>query len=476
MWLSVETLLPVVKWALATTAALNLLIGVFLFSRRLKRWRFFQIKESLAEAHLPLLCAVAEGRVPQAEALAVWSRLNSKDQVKALEELLLKAARHGCQDASELLFALGFVESWARVAFGRRRARQIVAACREQADLPAGDSAYRKSFWRARIFSVPRAVAVANLGMLQPEWALVFAKAALEDPAPDVRIAALDALGRSRHPKALPILLEAAANGRAAKHDLPLLAVKAALQRFRLEDLSHFLPHLKDSDRRLQVAALEAVAAICRQAGPEAIALRTDLGELCDLVIERFAFDSSPELRGLAASVVGQFCSHPVDAVLAARLHDPNAAVRLEAVRACCSPHRARQIPDLAQRLSDSSWEVREAAAQSLLAIGEEGKRQMYEQFVASGDPYGCDEVAEQIQRHGLTEELMLELAVNPGRGSLAEAVCRKMIFLGKTSALTHAAQTMGEYAALEVLLTEAPTDDFLNVRAAANVPSAHGY
>jgi HEAT repeat protein len=150
----------------------------------------------------------------------------------------------------------------------------------------------------------------------------------------------------------------------------------------------------------------------------------------------------------------------------AASLNDRDATVRLQAARACRGPHRFRQIPFLVQRLSDSAWEVREAAAQSLLAIGEDGKRQMYEHFVTSGDPYGCDEVAEQIQRRGLAEELILELSVL-GRESLAKAVCRKMLFLGKTSALMHAAAAMEALPELQALAAEAHGGQFLHVREA---------
>ncbi|HSA92622.1 MAG TPA: HEAT repeat domain-containing protein [Terriglobales bacterium] len=469
MFAPIESLVPLVKWTLATVVTVNLLIGLFVFMRRLKRWRYFQLKEAIAEANLPLLCAVAEGQVSRTEALASWSKASSKEHIQALEELLLKAARQGCSNASDLLYSLGYVGHWAKAAFGRRRAKQLIDACLKQrgdTSLAPPASSFRARLSRLRLFSIPRAAAVANLGILRPDWALVFATAALKDPALDVRIGALDALGRSRHPKALPVLFEAAMKCLEAGCDLPPLAIKTALTRFQVEDLVHFLPFLTDPDRRVRVASAEAVALICRQAGPKAIAARNDLGELCVLTMEQLASDKMAKLRGLSAQILGQFQGEPVDAVLAASLRDREATVRLQAARACRGPHRFRQIPFLVQRLSDSAWEVREAAAQSLLAIGEDGKRQMYEHFVTSGDPYGCDEVADQIQRRGLAEELILELSV-PGRESLANAVCRKMLFLGKTSALMHAAAAMEALPALQALALEAPVDEFLRVREA---------
>jgi hypothetical protein len=146
-------------------------------------------------------------------------------------------------------------------------------------------------------------------------------------------------------------------------------------------------------------------------------------------------------------------------------LEDENEFVRLHTVRACADRYYAEIVPELVKRISDPKWRVREAATKALGVFGVAGVDELYKFFVGTADQYCSEQISEEIQRTGLTQDLVAAL-VSPQDADLAKGVCQKMALLGKTSLLNTALLSSGVQADARLSLMEAlmasPTDDFV--------------
>jgi HEAT repeat protein len=470
----IEDLTQVVMYLLLTVLALNLVFLIFVFYRRAARNRYYRAKDAARERYRTVLSQFANGEITTeqaAEGLRGASGAAAQDAV--LERLLASVDPANIVQVTELFFALGYVDHWAKTAFGRSRAAQLKERSRRREKV-AISSGQRKSMWnstrRARLFSVPRALAVDHLGKLAPEFSQVFVAEALHDPSSQVRRVAVEAIGKSRHPAAIPLLLEELRKSIDEGNDVSLRTTKSALICYNLEDISHFLPFLSHPSRRVRFFVVDAVREIFVKASRYTSISRANLSqEIRTAFLTKVASDTFADVRARGAAVIANFREPQATDVLRKLLADENEFVRLHTVRVCNDPFYSDLVPDIVRCLADNKWRVREAAAQTLSAFGHRGSNELYRYFIVAKDSYAAEQIAEEVQRTGNIRTLLEELSGGGEEAGLAQDVCRKMTLMGKTTLLTQAvAANIAPEARILLMeaLMEAPTQDFLNLLA----------
>lgn len=229
-----------------------------------------------------------------------------------------------------------------------------------------------------------------------------------------VRLAALESLGKLRSPDTLPLLLAAAKDPypplryralRAVARTVAVLPPGAGRERAAaalLEALKEAALPLKATEELLMLlgaAAPGPVAEILRSYASESyqrvaleVAGRLGLGELGGDVA-RFISAPNPELRAAALKALSRLGSLPpgLRLALGAASRDEADFVRAQAARAVALLPQAEALSALYAALGDRSWWVRRAAAQTLLALGEEGEARLSEAEAEHPDRYGRD-------------------------------------------------------------------------------------
>ncbi len=470
-----EDLTGLVLWLLATIMTVNGLFLCFVFYRRLARKRYYAIKDSARERYQAVIAAFVAGESTVERATELLQGATAQPAQDAVEELLLETVAQGDRERmSELLLGTGHLERWVKKAFGRKRGPAVLrAAIRGQE--PAADTRALTRLLtpvrRLRIFSVPRAIAVDHMGWLATSLVRTLTAEALRDPAFEVRSTAVSVIGRNRDPHAIPLLVEELARSVQQNNGLSLRSVKLALVDYDREDLPHFVPHLTHALPRVRFFLVDAVSQICnrlshdqtssksgsssrvsgsglrRQSGsgrvPSSRGVRLNKNdfsrEFYAVFIDRLVGDEFADVRARCAGVIRHFRDSQTMDALRVLLRDENEFVRLHAARACGDRSYAALRQDLARLLNDPKWRVREAAAQSLRALGKEGISELYRQFVTTQDRYASEQITDEIQRSGAIEDLAASLISSNEYLPLAEGVCRKMVKMGKTSLLLNA-------------------------------------
>lgn len=233
--------------------------------------------------------------------------------------------------------------------------------------------------------------AIEGLAKARLPSALPTAFALLSDPAPVVRYMATRVIART-----LASLPEGEERDRdmarfvdvLRETDLPTGVVEEAL--LLLDDAADpVVRALLTEGTRIKVAraALEAAG-------------RLDLEDLHEIV-EQYAEHPEPELRAAALACVPKLHTATprlVEAITHAA-GEPIEFVRVQATRALTGVQPERAIPTLWDRLHDSSWWVRRAAAESLRALGPEGIAELQH-----AEEYHPDRYARQMAHHVLQE------------------------------------------------------------------------
>lgn len=470
----IEDLTAVVLWLLATVLAINLLFLVFVFYRRAARNRYYKAKDAARERYRNVLSQFANGEITTqaaAEALRGASGAAARDAVQ--ERLLASVDPANVEKVTELFFALGYVERWARTAFGGSRATQLQERSRRK-EKAAISTSPRQSPWnflrRTRLFSVPRALAVDHLGNLAPEFSQVFVAEALHDPSTQVRRVAVEAMGKNRHPAAVPLLLEELRKAIDEGNDVSLRTTKSALVCYNLEDIPNFLPFLTHPSRRVRFFVVDAIREIFDKASRYTSISRANLSqEIRQVFLTKVVSDSFADVRARGAAVIAHFHEPAATDALRKLLADENEFVRLHTVRVCNDAFYSDLVPDIVRCLADNKWRVREAAAQTLSAFGHRGTNELYRYFIVAKDRYAAEQITDEIQRTGLIRDILEELAKGGEDAGLAQDVCRKMALMGKTTLLTQAvAANIAPEARILLMesMMEAPTQEFLNLLA----------
>src|SRR5208337_2718384 len=126
--------------------------------------------------------------------------------------------------------------------------------------------------------------------------------------------------------------------------------------------------------------------------------------QVVELLLTGLPVDPSAEIRARAAEVIVFLPDPRALTVLGDLLRDPQWFVRLRTVRALAHLRQAAAplLLDMRECLHDIHWRVREAAIQTLISRGPEGKRQLYEHFLTSPDRTTREQIIEVIERTGL--------------------------------------------------------------------------
>lgn len=458
-------------WLLAAVVAINVLFLWSVLERRIKQQRYFVIKDAAREGWRLRVRAFVEGRLEAEDMLSLRREIKSEPARDALHELLLAAKTPATATRiSELLFALHSVDGWAAGAFGRRRAKQLVEAALRREPPSEPESGPRLVNWirRAKLFAVPRAVAVNRLGQLAPEFAQVFLVEAIHDPAADVRQVAITIMGDTRFPPFIPSLMRELARSIEQENDVSWRTLKIALTSFRLSDVSRFVPFLTHPHPRMRFTVVDTIRQIAGEAAREGLLNKNDFSpELYATFLDRMVVDQSADVRARSAPVVAHFRDARAQRALRALLNDSNDFVRLHAVRAAADRFYANLLPDLTRRLRDPHWRVREAAVRAMLPFGSAGLESLFRAFLESDDEETGQQITDGLQRVGAMPTLLASLTTDGLQSSLASAVCQKMAALGKTVYLNRALASVDDAAArlsLMDALMVAPDEEYLEV------------
>jgi HEAT repeat protein len=378
----------------------------------------------------------------------VLENARSAPEREAVQQLLLNQANEKNTDSvSRMFFALGFVEEWARAAFGRSKGKDLVRRSLAGETAVVSDAPRRGpfvAFERTRISAVPRAISVNLLGRLSPRHAQIFLAEALHDPSVYVRRVAIENMGRNRFPEAIPLLIRELRKAVEEHNDVSLRTMKAALICYRMEDLELFIPFLTQPSRRARFFVIDTMRQICETASRDTLLTKNDFSpELYRVVLDNCVTDDFEDVRARCSYVIKHFRDQRAVAALRTLLGDANEFVRLHAVRSCASRFYLDLVPDVVARLTDKKWRVREAAVSTLNAMGPAGREEMYRFFVACTDTFAAEQITEELQRKGLVQDLVSAIAAGGDVALLANSVAQRMAKMGKTSLLLHAMTSM---------------------------------
>ena len=421
--------------------SVNLVFMFFVFYRRLSRARYFSEKDAARDRYLGPADRFAAGDLSVEQASEVFGSANTQPEIDTIEDLLRARINPiNVTATSELFFALGYVERWAKVAFGRSWRSLVARSMRREhvtGDLTKAHAPWWRLAGRLRILAVPRALALDHLGRLSPAFAEVFLAEGLRDPSLFVRRVAIESMGRNRFPQAIPLLLEELRKAIEEGNDVSLRTMKSSLVCYRVEDCDLFIPYVTHPVRRMRFFVVDTLREICSEAAGDGLLAKNDFSPtLCRVMLEHAIHDEFADVRARSAWVIRHFRDQQAKDALRRLMRDDNEFVRLHAVRACGHRAYTELTPEVVARLTDTRWRVREAAVMSLARFGTTGLDELYRYFVTCPDAFACEQITEEIQRTGLVEDLVSALMGTMEQAALARGVVQKMAMMGKTSLL----------------------------------------
>jgi len=414
---------------LGTGALVILAIG-----RRQRRERFFRRMDDLRQRYSPVIASILSEKVEYARGLELLRGISGRDRDYVLETLCLekKPTAQQVPILRKLCEDLGLVKLWQARLSGKLSAISL----RDAFGRPEG------LIQRiGRLNFLLRAKAADNLGIVQhhPSWPLLVK--ALEDPHADVQAVAVRSLAIIQELECFGPLVERLHHV-VIKGTTPLSlrSIKTALVSFPLKYMSRLIPSLKHSHRRVRFLATDIIREVVeRQAAWEedfTLDAKNVEVELLEIFLEQTAFDENPDVRARTASVISYLADPRSTPVLLTLLEDGKWFVRLHAVRALAKRKFLSQAPQIAQRLTDAHWMVREAASRALLVFGRVGSDALIGHFLSTEDRYSREQIADEMQRAGLVPALLAQYAAE--RES-SEPVIDMLVQMGKTSYLVWA-------------------------------------
>jgi hypothetical protein len=284
-----------------------------------------------------------------------------------------------------------------------------------------------------------RAKAADNLGIIkhQPSWKLLVK--ALSDSHADVQAVAVRSLASIQEPESFAALVNRLQEIiQKPSETLSLRTVKTALVSFPLSQMPALIPSLKHAHRRIRFFATDVVREVVeRQAAWEedfVLDAKNFPSDLSETFLEVLAFDENPDVRARCASVIAHLADARSTPVLLTLLEDVQWFVRMHTVRALARRKFLSQAPQVARRLTDSHWTVRESAARTLLVFGRVGSEQLAQHFLSTEDRYSREQIADEMQRAGLVPTLIAQYGAE--REGASTRVIDLMVQMGKTSYL----------------------------------------
>ena len=417
-------------------ATIDIALVAYILYRRALRRRFYAARDAAQARFSTIVNDFLTGRASLDDA---FSTMNCRGvaEDEAIKGLLLQGMNNANRSRStELLFRLGFVETWARAAFGKERAGQLLEAIKTGRPVPAvGRIGPWRRFRAFRALSLSRAIAVARLGRLSEQYAQTFLVEGLQDPSSYVGRLSVAAMGRNQFPNGVPLLLEQLKKAVQGESELPVRSIRTALVRYPLAELKHYVPVVNHGSGRLRFLAVDTIREICKGT-PHDFIDSAFPSELRDWFLCQAIQDPLADVRARSAPVIACFRNPQATAALQILLRDENEFVRLHAVRACADQYYSPLIADLVQRLMDRRWRVREAAVRTLTSFPDAGRQRLEEFFLATTDRYASEQIADELQRSGAAVEIAMSLAAKDPAGKQSEAVCAKFAQLGMSSLL----------------------------------------
>lgn len=239
------------------------------------------------------------------------------------------------------------------------------------------------------------ALRVLMRGRREIAWPLV--EAALADADDDVVAATIVMLGRTEHPRAARLLVDALRQGIQARS-----RVAAQLEHFDAPLPPLLMPLLADEDPDVR---FWGVTLLGRTLTPQDPAW-TEIALL--------AHDESPSVRAAAVEALAQSAAAPARTVCVALLEDPVWYVRAHAARALQQVGDAETSNRVAELLTDGSWWTRTAAKETLAGAGAAAAQAVLP-FLSSRDAFARNGAAEVLQNTGYLDLLVTELVGDPG-------------------------------------------------------------
>jgi HEAT repeat protein len=435
---------------------------IMAIARRQRRERFFRRIDDLRQRYSPVISALLSQKLEYERGLSVLEGISGLDRDYVLEQLCLEKKptvdqvpilRRLCED-------LGLVKLWQK----RLAGEFDVASLRDALGQPEGIIQRV-----ARLKFLIRAKAADNLGLVQhgASWPLLVK--ALEDPHPDVQAVAVRSLAAIQEPDSFGALLE-------RLHEivlkpasrLSLRTVKTALVSFPLKQAPALLPSLTHAHRRIRFLATDIIREMVeRESATEedfVLEAANFPPELAGVFVSQLCFDENPDVRARAASVISYLSDPRSTPVLLTLLEDSQWFVRLHAVRALAKRKFLPQAQQVAQRLTDPHWMVREAAARTLLLFGRVGSEQLAQHFLDTEDRYSREQIADEMQRAGLVPNMLAQYA--SGRDGAETEVIDMLVQMGKTSYIVSVLQGSTELNLRRRFLEDFGREPDPNIRA----------
>jgi len=435
---------------------------ILAIARRQKREKYFERLDSLRERYGPVIEAILARKIEYERGVEALRGISGTDRLYFLEQLLFAKAvspgqtpvlRQVCED-------LGLVKIWQKHVIG-----QIdVASLRDALARPEG-FLHRIG----RLHFLLRAKSAEYLGVIQHRDSWPVLVKALDDPHPDVQTVAARSLAAIGEPKCFPALLERLHTIVLKPSSmLSLRSIKSTLVSFPLQEAGRLLPSLEHAHPRIRFLAVDIIREMVEReaAQEEEFTLdKTIFGtELAEVFLTRCGFDDNADVRARAAPVIAYLEDVRATPVLLTLLEDPLWFVRLHTVRALAKRKFLSRTDQIAERLTDSQWIVREAAARTLLVFGRVGVDRLSDHLLSTTDRYSREQVADEMQRAGLIPTLLAQYANDQAKRE--SRVFQQLAEMGKTSYLLSTLASAGDLNLRKKFLQEFGGSADLQIRA----------
>ncbi|MFZ5862885.1 MAG: HEAT repeat domain-containing protein [Nitrospirota bacterium] len=281
----------------------------------------------------------------------------------------------------------------------------------------------------------------------------------LSDGRPGARALAADHLGAMRHRTAVPALARALDDS-----DLDVRTVSArALGMIGGEDaLGHLVHRLLSASPDEPEISFRVIKSVLMAGGPSVVAplengllhpvwrIRSAVIDILGQVgaaetaprLVELLSDPEPDVRAKVARVLGQLGHGPAVPTLQTALGDPAWVVRLQATRSLGLLGGAATSA-LQDRLLDTQWHVRAAAAEALRRSGSDALWSIWSTLSDCRDRYAREQLFEELQRSSLLQKYIgLLESHRVEERTRSETVVQDCLREGVTSLIIHSLKT----------------------------------
>lgn len=251
---------------------------------------------------------------------------------------------------------------------------------------------------------------------------------ALRDPCKEVRSVALRSLARIADESTLPLLVKELPQMVNPEEGVFISTLKNAMIRMGESLLPILLPQMETYNTQMLRLVVDSLGEIgSKKAIPYLIPLLSH---------------SDPEVRAKTAKALGRIPDPSILRNLLEMKEEPIWYVRLQVCRSLGLLGDFKGIDFLMNRLIDENWQVRAAAAEALLKIGPPALSTIVGTLKEHKDRYAKEQIAEELQRSGMVEELVHSLSyADDPLLELKRSVLIALASLGVTNFLSWASQ-----------------------------------